>query len=313
MFVENPKYEGKQSSKFRAPMVEHPLVTPARPFDEYKDRYTNNWMLDRTENGILTAKWHTDGHDLDYNAGFHRSVGQLMEDIGQDSDTEVLIMGGHGDTFLKKFKPLFDEEANLSWYAYEHMFYDGTRMVSSIVNSLRIPTIGVINGDGYHSELAVLCDLTLMAEDAVISDPHFVMGGMPGDGIQTALRKTIGIKRANYAMMMFDQIDAQKALDYGLVNEVLPREKLYDRAMEIAQFYMTKPRIMRRLAAEIMKQPWQKAFAEELRPNFGMEMWSFFANPDLTHDSAFATIDAWREIYEGRNNKGDRQSQSETE
>jgi enoyl-CoA hydratase/carnithine racemase len=300
MFVENPDYEGKKSAKFRAPMVDHPLVTPQRSFDEYKDRYSNNWMLDRTEDGILTAKWHTDGEDLNYNAGFHRSIGQLMEDVGQDADTEVLIMGGHGNTYLKRFKALFDEPANLSWYAYEHMFYDGTRMVSSIVNNLRIPSIGVINGDGYHSEIAVLCDITLMAEDAVISDPHFVMGGIPGDGVQTVLRKTIGIKRANYAMMMFDQIDAQKALDYGLVSEVVPRDRLYERAMEIAQFMMTKPRIMRRLMAEIAKQPWQKALAEELRPNFGMEMWSFFASPELTHDSGFAAIDEWRKMYEKR-------------
>jgi hypothetical protein len=176
MFVENPDYEGKPSKKFRATMVDHPMVTPPRSFDEYKDRYSNNWMLDRTENGILTAKWHTEGEELEYNAGFHRSIGQLMEDIGQDSDSEVLILGGHGDTFLKKFKPLFDEPANLSWYAYEHMYYDGTRMVSSLVNSLRIPTIGVINGDGYHSELAVLCDLTIMAEDAVIKRSAFCDG-----------------------------------------------------------------------------------------------------------------------------------------
>jgi enoyl-CoA hydratase/carnithine racemase len=38
-------------------------------------------------------------------------------------------------------------------------------------------------------------------------------------------------------MMMFDQIDAQKALDYGLVNEVVPRDKLYERAMEIAPIH----------------------------------------------------------------------------
>lgn len=300
MFVENPEFEGKASEAFRAPMVDHPLVTPARAFDDYKQRYANNWMLERTDNGILTAKWHTDGHDLDYNLGFHRSIGQLMEDIGQDADTEVLILGGHGDTFLKKYKSLLDEDANMLWFAYEHMFLDGTRMIGSLVNNLRIPTIGVINGDGYHSELAVLCDLTLMAEDAVISDPHFVMGGIPGDGIQTALRKTIGIKRANYAMMMFDQIDAQKALDYGLVNEIVPRDKIYERAMEMAQFIMTKPRIIRRLTSEIVKQPWQKALAEELRSNFGMEMWTFFANPGLNHKSGFKAIDEWRKMYEAR-------------
>lgn len=300
MFKENPKYPGRKSERFAAPMVDHELVTPARSFDEYKHRYANNWLFERTENGILTAKWHTGGGDLEYNVGFHRSIGQLAEDVGQDSDTEVLILGGNGDTFLKKYKSLIDEDENMSWYAYEHMFYDGTRMVSSLVNSLRIPTIGVINGDGYHSELALFCDITLMAEGSVISDPHFVMGGIPGDGIQTAFQKTMGLKRANYAMMMFEQIDAEKALEYGMINEIVPRDRIYERASEIAEFFMTKPRIIRRLTAEIMKQPWQKALAEELRPNFGMEMWSFFANPGLNHDSGFEAITKWREMYEKR-------------
>ncbi|MBK6703798.1 MAG: hypothetical protein IPG56_08600 [Caulobacteraceae bacterium] len=101
-------------------------------------------------------------------------------------------------------------------------------------------------------------------------------------------------------MMMFDQINAQKALDYGLVNEIVPRDKIYERAMEMAQFIMTKPRIIRRLTSEIVKQPWQKALAEELRSNFGMEMWTFFANPGLNHKSGFKAIDEWRKMYEAR-------------
>jgi enoyl-CoA hydratase/carnithine racemase len=299
-FVENPEFEGKDSKKFRATLADHPTITPPRALDEYAERYADKWMLDRTDNGVLTAKWHTDGHDIEYGIGFHRSIGQLMEDIGQDPDNEVLILGGHGDTFLKKFAGVIDEPANMPWYSYEHMFQDGTRMVESLVSSLRIPTIGVINGDGYHTEIALLGDLTLMAEDAVISDPHFVMGGLPADGIQTTLRNLMGVKRANYAMLMFDQIDAQKALDFGLVNEVLPREQLYDRAMEIAQFIMTKPRIIRRMTAEILKQPWRKAFAEELRPNFAAEMWTFLVNTELTHESGFAAIEEWKKMYDAR-------------
>lgn len=298
MLKNDPKFPGQQNPKFRAPMADHPSIASARSFDEYKDRYAANFMLERTDDGIMTAKWHTNGGELEYGIGFHRGVGQLMEDIGQDSDTEVLIMGGTGETFLKKHMSLVNERPNMEWYSYEHMFMDGTRMVGSLVNSLRIPTIGVINGDGYHTEIALLCDLTLMAEDAVISDPHFVMGGVPGDGIQTAFRKTMGLKRANYAMYMNEQIDAQTALEYGMVNEVLPREKIYDRAKEIAKFMMTKPRVTRRIISEIVKQPWQKSLAEELRPNFGMEMWTFFTNAELDHDSGFAAIEEWKKVYQ---------------
>lgn len=295
-FYENPNFPGKRNPNFKAVMIDHEWMTPPRAFDEYKERYKNTFLLDRTEDGIVTAKWHTNGSDLQYSLAMHRACGQLFEDLGQDSDTEVLILGGAGDTFLSRSFSLIDEDNNLDWYAYEHMFFDGPRMVSALVNNLRIPTIGVINGSGSHTELALLCDITLMAEDAVIGDPHFVMGGIPGDGIQTALRGAMGLKRANYAMMMYEQIDAKTALEYGMVNEILPKEKIYDRAMEIAKFFMTKPRTTRRLTAELMKQPWQKAFAEELRPNFGMEMWSFFQNPGLNHESGARAIEEWKKL-----------------
>ena len=289
-FVDNPRFTGKKSTKFRAPMVDDEFMIPLRSFDEYKDKYRRMWNLERTDNGILTAKWHTDGKELEYCVAFHRSMWQLYKDIGQDADTEVLIVGGAGEFFLKKFKDSLDERANMKWYAYEHMFYDGINNIISQVNDLRIPTIGVINGSGYHTEWATLCDITIMADDAIISDPHFIMGALPGDGIQTAMRKLLGIKRANYAMYMNEQFDAQKALDYGLVNEIVPRDKVYERAQEIAQFIMTKPRIVRRLTAELVKQPWQEAFAKELRPNFGMEMWSFMANEAVDHESAFRQL-----------------------
>lgn len=299
-FYEDPQYPGKRNPDFKATMVDHEMMAPPRKFEDFKDRYKVNWNLDRTEDGIVTAKWHTDGEDLQYNLGFHRSMGQLMEDIGQDPDCEVLIMGGSGDTFLKKTFTLINEQDNMDWMAYEHMFYDGPRMLNAIVNNLRIPTIGIINGDGYHTELALMCDITLMADDAVISDPHFCMGGVPGDGIQIALRQCMGWKRANYAMMTFEQIDAKTAKEYGLVNEIVPKEKIYERAMQIAKYYMTKPRQVRRIASEIMKQPMSRALADELRYSFGMEMWTFFTNHNLDHENGFRLIDEWRKMYEGK-------------
>ena len=46
-----------------------------------------------------------------------------------------------------------------------------------------------------------MCDLTLCAEEAVIFDPHFTMGSVPGDGIHSCLQELLGVKRAAYAML----------------------------------------------------------------------------------------------------------------
>ncbi|MFT3755716.1 MAG: enoyl-CoA hydratase/isomerase family protein [Pseudoxanthomonas sp.] len=281
-----PEYAYRKSPKFKANVADHESIIPPRSFDEYKERLAPAWELNRTEDGILTAKWWTQGKEMQYGVGAHRGWSQLFQEVHQDPDTEVLIIGGWGDVYLKgMLTKMADERANMPWWAYEHMYCDGTDYMEALVN-LRIPTIGVINGFAPHSEVALLCDITIMAEDAVIVDPHFGVGGIPGDGIQLVLQKLLGIKRANYAMATMQKITAQQALEWGLVSEVLPRDKIYERAQELAQGFMQKDRQMRRLTSEIFKEPWREHFAKYLRTNFAREMWSFFFNDKLDHDSA---------------------------
>jgi enoyl-CoA hydratase/carnithine racemase len=71
-------------------------------------------------------------------------------------------------------------------------------------------------------------------------------------------------------------IDAKTALEYGLVNEVVPRDKLLDRAWQLADHIMTQPRITRRITTQIVRRPWKKRITDDLDGGFGMQM---FAHP----------------------------------
>ena len=93
------------------------------------------------------------------------------------------------------------ERENLQHWAYEYAYKDGRINVSSLINDLEIPTIGVINGHATHAEICLMCDLTLCAEEAVIFDPHYDMGSVPGDGIHSCLQELMGVKRAAYALI----------------------------------------------------------------------------------------------------------------
>lgn len=263
-----------------------PLMIPFTKFDEYKEKYKKLFLLDRTESGVLTAKWHTNGDTAVWDQPIHRAIHQLCTDVGQDGETEVFILGGAGDHYLGHMQASEPEtEESQKWMLYEHSFYDGCNIVEGLINDIEIPTIGVINGPGYHTEMAIFCDITLMSEDAEIADPHFFLNGVAGDGIQIALRGAMGIKRANYAMFTCEKFDAQKALDYGLVNEIVPKDKIYDRAMELAEMMAAKPRIVRRLQTQVSRFPWKEMLAKELRMTFGTEMWAFMAT-GLTHDQS---------------------------
>ena len=273
------------------PQCENPKMVPYYKFEEYKEKFKDLFLLERTESGVVTAKWHCDGDSAFWDYPLHRGLHQLCWHIGQDAETEVLILGGTGDQYLRLGATSLPEDMETQrWSLYEHSYYDGCNMVEALINDVEQPTIGILNGGiCVHSELSLLCDITLMADDAIIMDPHVMVGGIPGDGIQIAMRAHMGIKRGNYAMLFNEKITAQKALEYGLVNEVLPREKIYERALELAEILAAKSRLNRRMLSQVLRLPLKEQIAKELRMTFGAEMWGNFST-SKTHDEAFADM-----------------------
>jgi enoyl-CoA hydratase/carnithine racemase len=117
-----------------------------------------------------------------------------------------------------------------------YTYYDATKLLENFVFAIDIPTIAAINGPSIaHTEFALLCDIALAAETATIIDPHLPAGVAPGDGQQLTLQELIGTKRAAYHLYPGEPIGAQQALELGLVNEVLPADRLLPRAWELAQ------------------------------------------------------------------------------
>ena len=225
---------------------------PTPKFDEYKERFKNHYKLERRADGVILAQAHTKGGPIQLSVENHRSVGQLFKTIGADPENEVMIFTGTGEDFMMDADPegFKLEQEDLQHWAYEYAYKDGRINVSSLVNDLEIPTIGVLNGPGFHTEICLMCDITICAEDAIIFDLHYDIGSVPGDGIHSCFLELLGVKRGAYALLTGQAIDAKKALEYGLVNEVVPRDKLLDRAWKLADHIMTQPRITRRLTTQ---------------------------------------------------------------
>jgi len=251
----------------------HPGMIPHMKFEEYAPKFKDFYYF-KNEDGILEARWHTEGKSVIWTQPLHRAIWQLCMYVGQDRDVECFIFGGSGDEFIHGQDPnRLNDEEHLWWMTYENMYYDGCNDCEGIVFDVEVPTIGCLNGEGWHFENQLFADVTLMAEDAFLIDPHYFVNMVPGDGIQIALRMCMGIKRANYMMLMNEKIDSKKALDYGLVNEVVPKAELYDRAWEVARHIMRATEHTRRVTVQVLRMPWKEALSKELRHVFGSEMW----------------------------------------
>jgi len=260
---------------------------PTPRFEEYKELFKNHVHLERRADGVILAQAHTLGESVQLSVENHRAVGQLFKTIGADPDNEVLIFTGTGDDFMMRIDPegfKLESEDTAHW-AYEYAYKDGRANVASLINDLEIPTIGVFNGPGFHSELCLMCDITICADTALIFDPHYQAGSVPGDGIHSCFQELLGTKRAAYALLTGEAINAQKAIEYGLVNEVWPKEQLLARAWKLADYIMSQPRITRRLTTQVVRRPWKQRIVDNLDGGFGLQMFAHLVKKEVVHTS----------------------------
>jgi enoyl-CoA hydratase/carnithine racemase len=262
---------------------------PTPKFEEYRELFKDHFKLERRD-GVILAQAHTLGESIQLSVENHRAVGQLFKTIGADPENEVFIFSGTGDDFMMRIDPegfKLEHEDTAHW-AYEYAYKDGRINVASLINDLEIPTIGVFNGPGFHSELCLMCDLTICAEHAVVFDPHYQAGSVPGDGIHSCFQELLGTKRAAYALLTGQAIDAHKALEYGLVNEVWPKEQLIERAFKLAGHIMSQPRVTRRMTTQIVRRPWKQRIVDNLDGGFAIQMFAHVSKKEVIHTSGKA-------------------------
>src|ERR1700749_874499 len=279
-----------------------PTPKPAGESERFKDFF----KFTRRDDGVLLVEAHTVGGPIQLSVENHRALGQMLKAVGADPENEILILTGSGEEFMMGSDPegFALEEADMEYWAYEYAYKDGRINVSALVNDVEIPTIGLLNGPGFHSEIVLMCDITVAAEDAVLFDLHYDIGSVPADGIHNAFQELLGVKRAAYALLTGEAISARQALEWGMVNEVVPRERLIPRAYEIADHIMTQPRTVRRLTTQIVRRPWKQRIVNDLDGGFGIQMFGHLAKLKGVHGKAHIrdTVDY---VRKGRKNNFD--------
>jgi len=253
----------------------------SRPrFEDYREKYAKYFKMERRD-GILQVQMHSDGGSVIYGLPIHNAWSQLWMEIGNDPDNEVLIFGGAGDKWIAGFDPEMSKLALHELPAdafYDQIYSDATKLLEAFIFNIDIPTIACINGTGLHTEFALLCDITLCAEHAELFDPHFKFNLVPGDGQGLTFQELMGTKRAAYYLYTSDNINAQMAKEMGLVNEVLPLDRLLPRACEIAEKIMQKPRAIRRMTSAVLRRQWKRRLVEDLGFHIAHELLGMHLN-----------------------------------
>src|SRR5262249_53339528 len=111
------------------------------------------------------------------------------------------------------------------------------RDVWALLASLELPRIAAVHGYalGTGLELALLCDLRVAAEDAVLGLPEGQLGLIPAAGATQTLARVAGVATALSLTLTGRRLDACEALRLGVVSEVVPTPSLPDRTDALAR------------------------------------------------------------------------------
>ena len=202
-------------------------------FQDYAQKYQSIRM--ERQNGILEISFHTGGGPLQWGGVPHEEFPRAFYDIGSDPANRVIIMTGTGDTFSgPPGSP--DSRPKRTPAEWDKTYREGKHLLWNLLD-IEVPMISAINGPAWrHSELPLLCDVVLASEDVKFQDSgHFVSGLVPGDGMHIIYPLLLGLNRGRYFLLTGQIIEAQQALDLGLVSEVLPPNELLPRARTLAR------------------------------------------------------------------------------
>ncbi len=153
-----------------------------------------------------------------------------IETIASSDTIRVAVITGRGKSFCSGI--------DLSALATDNLFDprgDG-RGLMDIFSACAKPLIGAINGHAITGgfEIALNCDFLIASENASFADTHAKVGIHPGWGMTQLLQQAVGQRRARQMSFTCEFITAEKALQWGLVNEVVPPAMLLPRAIQLA-------------------------------------------------------------------------------
>ena len=176
-------------------------------------------------------------------SAMHHELARVFIDAQDDADSDLVVLTGAGRAFCAGgdttwFRTQIEDPAT-----FRAIGPEAKRIITSLLD-LEKPIICRLNGAaaGLGATLALLCDVIIASDKAVIGDPHVKVGLVAGDGGAIIWPQLIGFARAKELLMTGDLLSAQQAFEMGLINHVVAQDALDAKVAEVAGKILGNPR-----------------------------------------------------------------------
>jgi enoyl-CoA hydratase len=249
------------------------------------DNYEALEIQVRDQIAWVNMKFHTGEPDTLYTQ--HTEISGLWEVLDRDDEVRVVVLTGPRDEFYLSGAPGAvpadrgdrGDEWRRRFTIPDLMYGEVTRLVHDMIRFDK-PIVAAINGPASGAGLctALLSDISIMASDAWLCDPHMILGISTGDGPGGIWPLHTGIAKAKLYLMTSDAIPAVEADRIGLVSRAVPREELIAVATDYATRLAHAPQTALRFTKRGINQ-WYR-LAELVAQNHAttLEALSFHSN-----------------------------------
>ncbi|HYK75142.1 MAG TPA: enoyl-CoA hydratase-related protein [Pseudoneobacillus sp.] len=167
-----------------------------------------------------------------------KELQNAVEKIRVNPEIRIVIFTGAGEKAfsvgadLKERKSLTNEEVKRNLYKINEVF--------NSIDQLPQPTIALMNGYAFGGgmELALACDFRIITEKTLLGLTETSLAIIPGAGGTQRLPRLIGQAKALELILTARRVPSEEALQFGLVNRVVPREELLASAMDWANMIL---------------------------------------------------------------------------
>ena len=199
------------------------------------------------------------------------------EVVNADPEVRVVVLTGAGRAFsaggdlkaMRDRRDMFEGPGTAIRERYRRVVH---RIVRSLYE-LEVPLVTAINGPamGLGGDIAGLGDIRIASDSASFGAPFLKLGILPGDGGTWLLPRNVGYARAAELLFTAKSIDAATALDWGLVNRVVPAATLMDEALIMAREIAAQPPQALRMTKALLRQGRDLTFDQILEMTAAMQ------------------------------------------
>lgn len=199
----------------------------------------------QVENGVATITLDRPEARNAFDEVMAESLLAVLKTAERDDSVRAVVITGRGDAFSagQDIHELQAKEAKTGAQAAGDELRHRFNPIVLRIRAMDKPVIAAINGivTGAGLGIALACDFRIAAESATfICAPHGI-ALIPGAGITWLLPRLVGISVASELALLGERLDANRALDLGVVNWVVPDNELADRTRALAGTLIEKP------------------------------------------------------------------------